>query len=257
MAYIDVGQAQLWVEDTGGTGVPLVLLHAAAGHSACWVEQRPLFEAAGFRVVAFDMRGFGRTRCNTGEETTGSVAGDLAMLVEKLSLPRFCLLGTAYGGFGAIEYALDNPDSLHAVVISTSFGGLVDAEFAEVRKRHIRPDLMMLPTIERELGASYRANDPEGVHRFHAMEQGSYKAAGGRQAHHQPMTLPRLEGMKVPTLVIAGDEDLYAPPPVMRLFADRITGVQFKVLAGVGHSAYWEKPGEWNELVNRFLAQHF
>jgi pimeloyl-ACP methyl ester carboxylesterase len=256
MAYIDIEQAQLWVEDTGGDGVPLVLLHAAAGHSACWHEQRPLFEAAGFRVVAFDMRGFGRTRCEPGEDTTGSVAGDLERLAEHLSFPRFCLLGTAYGGFGAIEYALDNPDSLHALVISTSFGGLADAGFAEFRKRHIRPDLMTLPTVERELGATYRLNDPEGVQRFHAMEQGSYKAAGGRQAHRQPTTLSRLETMQVPTLVIAGDEDLYAPPPVMRLFADRISGAQFKVLQGVGHSAYWEKPSQWNEMVSRFLLQH-
>ena len=142
------------------------------------------------------------------------------------------------------------------VAVAISFGGLVDAEFAAVRKRHVRADLMTLPTVERELGATYRMNDPEGVHRFHAMEQGSYKAAGGRQAHRQPTTLARLEDMKVPTLIIAGDEDLYAPPSVMRLFADRITGAQFEVLAGVGHSAYWEKPQEWNEMVSQFLAQH-
>ena len=224
MAYVDVGEAELWVEDSGGDGAPVVLLHAAAGSSACWVEQRPLFEAAGYRVVAFDMRGFGKTRTAPGKEAAGSTAADLEALAARLGLDRFYLLGTAYGGFGAIEYALDNPESLKALVISTSFGGISDPDFAAFRAQHVRPDLATMPTLEKELGASYRAANPEGVRRFEAMEQGSYKPDGARQALRQPTTLARLETMRVPTLVIAGDEDAYAPPPVMQRFAERIPG---------------------------------
>ena len=256
MAYVDVGEARLWVEDTGGEGLPLVLLHAAAGSSACWAEQRPLFEASGYRVIAFDMRGFGKTRANAGKEATGSIAGDLEVLAARLGLPRFHLLGTAFGGFGAIEYALDNPDSLKALVISTSFGGISDPDFAAFRAQHVRPDLATLPTEEKELGASYRASNPAGMRRFHEMEQGSYKPDGARQALRRPTTLSRLEGLKVPTLVIAGDEDAYAPPLVMQRFADRIPGAEFAVIQGAGHSAYWEQPEAWNRLVVDFLQKH-
>ncbi len=256
MTYVDIGEVQLWVEDTGGGGPAIVLLHAAAGSSACWTEQRPMFEAAGYRVIAFDMRGFGRTKPVAGKEATGSVAGDLEALAAKLDLPPFYLVATAFGGFGAIEYALDNPSSLKALVVSTSFGGLTDPEFAAFRAKHVRPDLASLPTVEKELGASYRAANPDGVRRFHEMEQGAYKPDGVRQSLRQPTTLSRLEAMQVPTLVIAGDEDAYAPPPVMKLFADRIAGAEFEVLEGVGHSAYWERPEAWNQLVQRFLAKH-
>ena len=256
MTYADIGEAQLWVEDSGGFGPPLLLLHAAAGSSTAWAEQTPMFVAAGYRVIAIDMRGFGRTRAQPGKEAAGSTAGDIEALVEKLGLPPFYLLGTAFGGFGAIEYALDNPDSLKALVVSTSFGGLTDPEFAAFRAKHVRPDLASLPTEEKELGASYRAANPEGVRRFHAMEQGAYKPDGARQALRQPTTLTRLEAMRVPCLVIAGDEDAYAPPPVMQLFADRIAGAEFAVLQGVGHSAYWEKPEAWNRLVVDFLRRH-
>ena len=256
MTYVDIGEAELWVEDTGGDGPPLVLLHAAAGSSASWAEQTPMFAAASYRVIAFDMRGFGKTRAEPGKEAAGSTAGDIEALVAKLVLPPFYLLGTAFGGFGAIEYALDNREMLKALVVSTSFGGLTDPEFAAFRAKHVRPDLASLPTEEKELGASYRASNPEGVRRFHAMEQGAYKPDGARQSLRQPTTLQRLEAMKVPTLVIAGDEDAYAPPPVMKLFADRIAGAEFAVLEGVGHSAYWEKPEAWNQLVQRFLQRH-
>jgi pimeloyl-ACP methyl ester carboxylesterase len=256
MAYLNIGDAELWVEDTGGDATPLVLLHAAAGSSACWVEQRPLFEAAGYRVIAFDMRGFGKTRPAPGREAAGSTAADLEALAARLELPRFYLLGTAFGGFGAIEYALDNPQSLRALVISTSFGGISDPEFAAFRAQHVRPDLATMPTLEKELGDSYRAANPEGVHRFELMEQGSYKPDGARQALRQPTTLARLETMQVPTLVIAGDEDAYAPPPVMQRFAERIPGAEFAVIKGAGHSAYWEQPQAWNHLVHAFFSQH-
>lgn len=51
MSYIDVGEAELWVEDSGGDGTPIVLLHAAAGNARAWDMQRPLFEASGYRVI--------------------------------------------------------------------------------------------------------------------------------------------------------------------------------------------------------------
>lgn len=253
MTHVDIGEARLWVEDTG-SGEPLVLLHAAAGHCGCWAEQRPRFEAAGYRVIAFDMRGFGRSESRAGYESSGSIAGDLELLTEKLSLDRFFLLGTAYGGFGALEFALDNPARLKGLVISTSFGGFTDAEFQAFRARHIRPDLEKLPTVVKELGASYRQRDPEGVKRFEAMEQGANRI--GRQSLRTPTTLERLGSLAVPALVIAADEDLYAPPPVMKLFADRMPSAEFAVVQGAGHSAYWEQPEDWNRAVAGFLAKH-
>ena len=215
-----------------------------------------MFEAAGYRVIAFDMRGFGKTRTEPGKEASGSTAGDLEALVAHLRLPKFFLLGTAFGGFGAIEYALDNPEALKGLVISTSFGGIRDPEFAAFRAQHVRPDLATMPTLEKELGVSYRASNPEGVRRFEEMEQGGYKPDGARQPLRQPTTLARLEGMKVPVLVIAGDEDAYAPPPVMQRFAERIPRAEFTVLKGAGHSAYWEQPEAWNQAVREFLQKH-
>ena len=173
-----------------------------------------------------------------------------------LALPRFFLVAQAYGGFGALEYGLDNPASLRGLVVSTSFGGLSDPEFTAMRARHIRPDLNSLPVEQRELGASYLASNPEGVRRFLEMEQGGYRGDGARQTLRRPLTLTRLESMDVPALIIAADEDLYAPPPVMQAFAERIRGAEFEVISGAGHCAYWEKPDEWNALVLRFLDKH-
>ena len=65
-----------------------------------------------------------------------------------------------------------------------------------------------------------------------------------------------LEAMKVPTLVIAGGADMYAPSPVMRRFADRIRNSEFVSVPDAGHSVFWEEPQIFNEAVLNFVRKH-
>ena len=255
MPYLDLGDEKFWFELDRGTEPLVVFLHGAAGSSECWVQQLPAFREAGFRCLTYDLRGFGRSEADKEHETQGSIAGDLEEMAWRLALPPFFLVAQAYGGFGAIEYAIDNPETVRALVVSTSFGGVTEPEYTALRTRHLRPDLDKLSTVEKELGASYRASDPEGVARFLEMEAKGYKSDAARQQLRTPTTYARLEAMSVPALIIAADEDLYAPPPVMQAFAERIPGSCFEVIAGAGHCAYWEKPDEWNATVLKFLQE--
>jgi pimeloyl-ACP methyl ester carboxylesterase len=252
MPYLKLDGAQLFYTDHGGEGPPIVLVHAAAGTSACWVNQIPAFGAAGYRVVTFDLRNFGQSTAEAGHETEASIAGDVLALVRELRLPPFVLVGTAYGGFGALEFTCDHPELLRGLVLSTSFGGLTDPEYTALRAVYVPADLASRPTVEKELGATYRKSDPEGVKRFLAMEHDSYRGDGARQSLGRPLTLDRVSKIIVPTLVISADEDVYAPPPVMGAIADHIPGARFEIVAGAGHSAYWEQPEAWNGLILDF-----
>ncbi len=253
MPYLTINNAEIFLTDHGGSGPPFVLIHAAAGTSDCWTEQVPAFSAAGYRVITYDLRGFGHSPAE-GHATESSISEDLLALAAELGLQPFFLVGTAYGGFGALEFAVDHPEMLRGFVLSTSFGGLIDPEYAALRAAHAPPDLASWPTVEKELGTTYRASNPEGVARFLEMEASGYKPDGARQKHRQPMTLGRIAGIIVPTLIIAADEDVHAPPPVMQALADAIPGAQFQVITGSGHSAYWEQPTVWNNLILDFCA---
>ncbi len=253
MPHLTLNGADLYYTDHGGTGVPLSLVHAAAGTSDCWTEQVPAFSAGGYRVVTYDLRGFGRSPAE-GHATEGSISEDLLALAQALQLPPFFLVGTAYGGFGALEFAVDHPEMLHGFVLSTSFGGLIDPEYAALRATHAPPDLASWPTVEKELGPTYRAANPEGVAGFLKMEASGYKPDGARQSHRQPVTFDRISKIAVPTLVIAADEDVHAPPPVMQALAAAIPDARFEVIAGAGHSAYREQPTAWNGLILTFCA---
>jgi 3-oxoadipate enol-lactonase len=255
MPYLQTDDTEIYYTDHAASGPVIVLMHGAAGNSDCWLQQLPAFQAAGFRVITYDLRGFGRTRSAPGQDASGSMAADLHDLAQGLSLPRFAVVAQAYGGFGALEFAADEPEALDALVVSTSFGGLTDPEYAALRSRYVPADLNSRPVEERELGATYRAANPEGVRRFLAMEAGSYRGDGARQSLRQPMTLDRVATIRVPSLIIAAEEDLYAPPPVMRAFAERIPGARFEVIEKAGHCAYWEQPEVWNALILDFLHQ--
>lgn len=85
--YADLPGVRLWYTDSGGSGVPLVLLHANTGNADSWQYNIPGFVEAGYRVITFDRRGWGRSTANPDSgPQPGTIADDLHALVEYLKL---------------------------------------------------------------------------------------------------------------------------------------------------------------------------
>jgi pimeloyl-ACP methyl ester carboxylesterase len=258
MPSLDLPGVHLWYQDTGGTGVPVIFMHAASGTCESWVHQLPAFAAAGYRSIAYDRRGWGRSRPDPTGQQPGYLSDDLHGLVEHLSLDRFHIVATAAGGIAALDYALVHPDRLRSLVIANSIGGIQDPEYLEVQRRLRPPEIQGLPVELRELGPSYRGTNPEGVSRWLEIERTSRPAGahGPAQPPRSQMTLSRLQTMRLPALVIVGGADLLSPPALMRRLAAPIPGHQFAVIPEAGHAAHWEQPEVWNRLVLEFLGQH-
>jgi pimeloyl-ACP methyl ester carboxylesterase len=256
MPLIDVPDAQLWYEDTGGDGVPVVFVHPAAASSETWVNQIPAFVAAGYRCITYDLRGWGRSKASPDAPDASYLSDDLEALTRRLGLDRFMLVAAAYGGMGALDYALRFQDRLRAFVLATSQGAIVDSEYVALLARIVPPELRAIPIELRELGPSYRAESPEGVERWLQIIHEADGETAPRQQRFLTLTLDLLETLRVPTLVLAADADLLAPPALMRLLAARIPGSQWATVADAGHSAHWERPGAWNETVLEFLGRH-
>ena len=249
----------MFYRDSGGSGVPVVFLHAATGSSRVWEYQIPVFTAAGYRFIAPDRRGWGRTVVEPAGPQPGSAAGDLLGLMDHLGVDRFHLVGTAAGGFVAVDVALSYPQRLRSLVIANSIGGVQDQDFLELGRR-IRPSPQFeaLPPEFRELGPSYRASNPEGTTRWVEFEKMSRPE--GPRAPAQPLrnriTFSTLETIKTPTLLLTGGADLYAPPPVLRLFAAHIPKSESVTVPEAGHSSYWEQPETFNRSVLEFIRKH-
>jgi pimeloyl-ACP methyl ester carboxylesterase len=92
--FVELPNVRLWVTDSGGTGDPIILLHANTGTAETWQKQAPALVQAGYRVIAFDRPGWGKSTVRAGQKPL-SVAEDLDDLADHLKLDRFHLLARA------------------------------------------------------------------------------------------------------------------------------------------------------------------
>ena len=256
--YATVPGARLFYIDSGGSGVAVVLLHPATGSVRVWDYQIAALTKAGYRVIAYDRRGWGRTVVDPAGPQPGTAADDLAALLDSLGIQRVHLIGSAAGGFVAFDFALSFPRRLRSLIVANSIGGVQDPEFLEIGKRIRPPQFDALPPEIREVGPSYRAAHPEGTERWVALEKISRPE--GPRAAAQPLknriTFSLLESINLPTLLITGGADMYAPPPIQQSFAARIKGARTLVVPESGHSTYWEQPEVFNRAVIDFIARH-
>jgi pimeloyl-ACP methyl ester carboxylesterase len=256
-AHADLPGVKLWYTDTGGKGTPIVMLHANTGTTAVWDKQNKAFSAAGYRVIAFDRRGWGKSMPDpaTGPQP-GSIAGDLDALVTHLKLGKFYLLGVAGGGFAALDYAAWHQEHLRGLIIGASTGAFSEKVMTDMTSRIAIPGLDKQPAEYVELGLSYRATDPEGTARWNDIEAHARQPGAPSQPLHTPNTFAKVETITVPTLIIVADADLYAPQALMRTWAAHIKHHQWTVIDDAGHSVAWEKPEQFNAAVLGFLRKH-
>jgi pimeloyl-ACP methyl ester carboxylesterase len=198
------------------------------------------FTNVGYRFICYD------------RPPNGAPVDDLEALAQHLGLERFHLVGTAAGGIIAVDYALSYPQRVRSLVIANSIVGVQDEDYVAMSRRlRPSPEFNALPVEVRELGPSYRAANPEGTRRWSELAQ--HVAS---QPSKNRITWAALETIEAPTLLITGDADLYTPPSVLRMFAERFPNCESLVIPECGHSAFWEQPEAFTRAVLDFLQKH-
>ena len=255
--HADLPGVHLWYTDTGGSGAPIVFLHANTGTSESWAPQNAAFSQAGYRVIAFDRRGWGKSLPDptTGSQP-GTVADDLDGLAQTLKLDRFHLVGVAGGGFVALDYASWHPDRLLSLVLSASTGAVQEQEVSDFTARFQLPGFGTWAPDVKELSLSYRASNPDGAKAWLDLEAHAQQKGAPSQPLRSPNTYAKLESIRTPTLVMPADADLYAPPALMRLLAAHIRNSEWAIVPESGHSVSWEQPGTFNKNVLDFIGRH-
>jgi pimeloyl-ACP methyl ester carboxylesterase len=250
-----LADTRLWYWDTGGDGQPVVFLHPASGSALIWGYQQPVFAKAGYRVIAYSRRGhYGSDP--VPKEQPGVGSEDLNNLMDFLGVKKFHIVGSAAGVSYAMDYALSHPDRLYSFTYACGTGGIRDEHYVKMLES-LRPrGFAQMPFEFQEVGPSYRAANPEGTRQWAELE---HKAHSGNRAGQKPastITLKALESLKAPTLIIAGDADLWWPPVALRMVAAHIPNCETLIVPEAGHSVYWEQPDIFNRAVLAFIARH-
>lgn len=238
--YARVDDVELYYEDRGA-GTPLLLLHGGFGHTGSWQHQAAAFAAAGYRVVAVDSRGQGRS--TLGENTLGyaRMADDVLGVMDYLGLERAHVIGWSDGGNIGLEIAMRHPERLRKLV---AFG-------ANYRVDGVREDVGESPRFTAYLEQArrdYAALSPqperwdELVTRISAMWAGEPDHADAA-----------LRAIGVPVLVLHGETEEAIVDTHAAALAELIPGARFVTLPGTGHFALWEQPAAFNRVVLDFL----
>ena len=249
------GGARLYYRDTGGPGPAVVFSHPATGSALVWPYQQPVLAAAGYRVISYSRRGhFGSEPVDPA--SPGSASVDLRELVDWLGVGGFHAVASAAGGAIVVDFAHSHPERLLSLTLSSSVGGVRDADYLALSESLRPKGFDDMPPDFREIGPSYRAANPAGVREWLALE---HKALTGERLGQTPVNAigwKSLETMRVPTLLMTGDADLWLPPSVLRLFAARIPDNEMVIVPEVGHAIYWEDPETFNRVLLDFLGRH-
>jgi pimeloyl-ACP methyl ester carboxylesterase len=255
--YAELPGVKLWFTDTGGAGAPIVLLHANTGTSEGWEAQVAAFARQGYRVIAFDRRGWGKSLADpaTGPQP-GSVADDLDALADHLKLDKFHLVGVAGGGFISIDYAAWRPERLRSLVVAASTGQFAEKEMRDFTARVEIPELRKQAAVYREVGPSYRGANPEGTKRWIEIDAHAQQPGAPSQPLRTPNTFAKLAAVTMPVLVMAADADLLAPPALMRAWAAHLKNYEWATVPDSGHAIAWEHPDIFNAHVLAFIKQH-
>jgi len=246
----DLGNTKLRYWDTGGPGEAIVLLHPGSGSAEFYPYQQPAFAKAGYRVISYSRRGQNGSELGS-DAASYFAADDLLALMRHLKVEKFHLVGNALGGYVGLDVALSHPDRVLSLVLACSMMGIAEPEYQRTLLALRPKGFAELPTELKELGPSYRAANPAGVAEWKHRHDRAGKGSPVRLRNK--ITWPALAGMKVPTLLVTGDADLWLPPYMLRQVAEKIPGSKALIVQNAGHGVQWEQPDIFNSAVLEFI----
>lgn len=264
--FFETNGTQLYYE-VQGQGHPLVLLHGGYMDRRMWDDQFDVF-AQHYQVIRYDIRGFGKSDM---PQVPYADRQDLLALLQFLSIEKTYLLGLSLGGVIALDFTLDYPPMVDALIlVGSPVGGYpLDVMFTQeqiqeqrarwatfgqaIRERNVPS---MLEAVMKDKTLVPTPNYPEARQRVRenlAEYSFVYVLDPAPKQELQPSAYERLHEIRIPTLIIVGAMDDYQLHKSADKLEQDITGAKRVSIAETHHMPNMEKPAEFNQIVLSFL----
>lgn len=255
MPYSRANGADIWYE-VAGDGPALVLVHANPFDNTLWMYQAAHY-STWFKVITIDIRGYGRSVKQTTPFTLKDMSDDVIGVMRDAGVGRAILGGCSVGSGIALLAGLDHPELFDALILvggnsgaSARFGQRIEGYTRSLGDYHLKHLRMLVEDgfSSSRLGAYLLNRYVERQPRLDGEAIAQVFRAGNATA-----LTDRLGTMRVPTLVINGEND--HSRPAGEETARLIPGAVHKVLPGTGHACCLEDPAGFDAIMTEFL-QH-
>lgn len=245
------------IRDTGGPGVPVILIHALSLDGRMWREVMPALAANGTRVIAYDLRGHGYARASPLVRSLEHLCSDLDIILQKLEIPQADVYGASYGGAVAQYYALDYPHRVRSLaVLATAAKAMPVLGTRATRAEQDGMDSLVAESIirwflpETIAENSWCVRYARGCVRRARVED--WAAAWRAMAALD--CIDRLHELQTPVLSLSGKQDLSSTPPMMRAIVDACKSerAEFQEIDPGTHMMVMEQPGPVANALNAF-----
>jgi 3-oxoadipate enol-lactonase len=253
---------ELWYLERGA-GLPLLLVHGFPLDHTMWAGQVDELPAH-CRVIAPDLRGFGRSPAGGETVSMEHFADDLAALLDGLGITEpVVLCGLSMGGYIALQFWRKHRARLRGLVLCDTRAAADTPEAAAARltlaERVLREGPaplveIMLPKLFGEPTRRQRPDVVEGLRRVMMATDPRGIAAAARGMAERPDMTGMLGRIECPTLVIVGRHDAVSPPAEMRGIAEAVPGAKFVEIPAAGHMSPLENPAAVNAAFAEFLS---
>ena len=215
-----------------GAGVPLILLHGN-GEDVSYFEHQMDSFSRHFRVIALDTRGHGRTPRGAAPFTIRQFADDLLGFMDVQGIEKAHILGFSDGGNIALIFAMQYPERVDRLVL----------DGANLDPSGVKPGIQIPIVLGYRTARLFAKWSPEARRNAEML---------GLMVHDPDVKPEELRRIQAPTLVIAGDRDMFKDSHT-RLIAANIPGAQLKILPG-DHFVANKHPEAFNEAILSFLC---
>lgn len=246
--------------EISGSGPIVMFAHSLGSDQSIWAAQKSAL-AGRHTVLTYDLRGHGQTTATEGAYDFDLLAQDVVALLDALQIATASFIGISLGGMIGQALALAAPERLGKLVLADTTSryppeaqALWPERIRQIEASGLEP--LVGPTLERWFTAPYRAAHPELVARIGTLIRNT-PGAGYIGCCHAIAALDfteRLKALKLPTLVMVGDQDAGTPPAMARELAAAIPGALLEIIPGAAHLSNIEQADVFNRLLLEFLG---
>lgn len=249
--------------EVSGLGPPIVLIHGFLCDGSLFTHQVAVLERT-HRVINIDLRGHGRSGPSESPYTLYDLVDDVVAILDAEGVATAIWMGLSIGGFISLRAALTRPERVRALVLidtdagpETAWNKLKYATMKGVLQtmgvRYVVPAVMPIM-----FGKTTRRSRPELTGDYYQRLQNLRVKSicpGVDAIIRRDDIVGRLSEIKVPTLVIVGEEDKTLPLWKSRRIVNGIPDAEFALIPQAGHVSAIENPAPVTDAVTRFLSK--